>query len=52
MNLKGWTVITNLCEEGVESDTLWTKELDGTTYEAPFVYFPTTGLPNRGWSQQ
>lgn len=52
MNLKGWTIITNLCEEGVESDTLWTKVLNGTTYEAPFVYFPTTGLPNRGWSQQ
>lgn len=52
MNLKGWTVITNLCEEGVESDTIWSKVIDGITYEAPFVYFPTTGLPNRGWSQQ
>lgn len=52
MNLKGWTVITNLCEEGAESDTIWSKVIDGITYEAPFIYFPTTGLPNRGWSQQ
>lgn len=52
MNLKGWTVITNLCEEGSESDSLWSKELDGVAYEALFVYFPTTGLPNRGWSKQ
>jgi hypothetical protein len=52
MNLKGWTVITNLCEEGVESDTIWSKVIDGITYEAPFVHFPTTGLPNKGWSQQ
>lgn len=52
MNLKGWTVITNLCEEGVETDTSWSKVIEGITYEAPFIYFPTTGLPNRGWSQQ